>query len=103
MTSSARRAFALLDRTASPMDHDPPPANSPGLKQAELREAAHEGPHGSHTDGYTGPVEKHDAREHAHEAADHGAADHGPAPGDGVGHGAMGHVGGGGATTTTTR
>ena len=68
------------------MDHDHDPSDLPGLKQAELREAAHEGPHGSHDDGHTGPVEERDAREHAH-----GAADHGPAPGDGVDHAAMGH------------
>ena len=68
------------------MDPDHDPQDRPGLKQAELREAAHEGPHGSHADGHTGPVEEHDAREHAHEAADHG-----PAPGDGVGHAAMDH------------
>ena len=68
------------------MDHDHDPSDLPGLKQAELREAAHEGPHGSHDDGHTGPVEERDAREHAH-----GAADHGLAPGDGVDHAAMGH------------
>ena len=50
------------------MDHDHDSADLPGLKQAELREAAHEGPHGSHAGGHTGPVEEHDGREHAHEA-----------------------------------
>jgi P-type Cu2+ transporter len=67
------------------MDRDP--ADRPGLKQAELRDAAHEGPHGSHDDGHKGPVEEHDAREHAHEAE-------GPAPTDGhaaMDHAAMGH------------
>ena len=64
-------------------DHDP--QDHPGLKQAELREAAHEGPHGSHDDGQAGPVERRDAHEHA------GAANHGPAPDDGVDHAAMGH------------
>jgi Cu2+-exporting ATPase len=75
------------------MDHEHDPADLPGLKQAELREAAHEGPHGSHDDGREGPVEEHDAREHAHEAADHG-----PAPSDGVDHSKMDHskMGGGG-------
>ena len=68
------------------MDHDHDSADLPGLKQAELREAAHEGPHGSHADGHTGPVEEHDGREHAHEAS------HGPAPSDGVDHAAMGHT-----------
>ncbi len=68
------------------MDHDHDSTDLPGLKQAELREAAHEGPHGSHADGHTGPVEEHDGREHAHEAG------HGPAPSDGVDHAAMGHT-----------
>ena len=44
------------------MDHDP--TVPPGLKQAELREAAHEGPHGSHADARTGPVEEHAAMDH---------------------------------------
>ena len=68
------------------MDHDHDSADLPGLKQAELREAAHEGPHGSHAGGHTGPVEEHDGREHAHEAG------HGPAPSGGVDHAAMGHT-----------
>ncbi|GAB5550204.1 MAG: heavy metal translocating P-type ATPase [Sandaracinaceae bacterium] len=69
------------------MDHDHDPTDLPGLKQAELREAAHEGPHGSHADGHTGAAEEHDAREHAHETADHGTAQD-----DGVDHTAMGHT-----------
>ena len=68
------------------MDHDHDAPDLPGLKQAELRETAHEGPHGSHAEGHKGPVERRDAREQAHEAADHG-----PAPSDGVDHAAMGH------------
>ncbi|WP_218830435.1 copper-translocating P-type ATPase [Rubrivirga marina] len=76
---------------------DPDAADRPGLKQAELREAAHEGPHGSHDDGHEGAVEEHDHAEHAHEAADPA-----PAPHDGhagMDHAAMdhgGHGGGGG-------
>ncbi len=66
------------------MDHDP--TDRPGLEQAELREASREGPHGSHNDAHTGPVEEHDARKHAHEAADHG-----PVSNHGVDHEAMGH------------
>ncbi len=58
---------------ASGHDHA---ADKPGLKQAELREAAHEGPHGSHADAHKGPVERHDPMEHAHEQADHAAAPH---------------------------
>ena len=38
----------------------------PGLKQAELHEAAHEGPHGSHADGTEGPVEQHGHDHHGH-------------------------------------
>jgi len=69
------------------MDHDHDPTDLPGLKQAELREAAHEGPHGSHADGHTGAAEEHDARGHAHETADHGTAQD-----DGVDHATMGHT-----------
>ena len=45
--------------------------DAPGQKQAELREAAHEGPHGSHADARKSAVEEHDPAEHAHEAAPH--------------------------------
>ena len=69
------------------MDHDRDPTDLPGLKQSELREAANEGPHGSHADGHTGPVEERDAREHAPERTDHGSAPH-----DGMDHAAMGHT-----------
>ena len=71
------------------------PADEPGLKQAELREAAHEGPHGSHADGHKGAVEERDPAEHAHEVADHAAAPH-----DGnaaMGHAKMDHGGHGGS------
>ena len=71
------------------MDHDHDSADLPGLKQAELREAAHEGPHGSHDNGRKGAVERHDPAERAHETADHAAAPH-------DGHGATGHAGHGG-------
>ena len=50
--------------------HEPP-----GLKQAELREAAHEGPHGSHADGHEGPVEDHTTM--GHSQMDHSSMDHG--------------------------
>ncbi len=78
------------------------PHDEPGLKQAELREAAHEGPHGSHADAHKSTVEEHDPGEHVHEAADHAAAphdghasmEHESMEHDGVGH--SGHGGGGG-------
>lgn len=58
------------------MDHDPDPADLPGLKQAELREAAHDDPHGWHEDAHTDAVEAHDARKHAHEAMGHTPEEH---------------------------
>ena len=87
------------------MDHEPNPADLPGLEQAELREAAHEGLHGSHAAGHTGAVEERDVREHVHEAADHGPApslDHkamGHTPEE---HAAMDHGGGAASAATTT-
>ena len=72
-------------------DHDPapaghehdlsdpvPPGEKPGLEQQELRDAAQEGPHGSHEDGRLGPVE--DA-----------PGGHGGHDGHKPGHGEMGH------------
>ena len=47
-----------------------------GLKQAELQEAAHEGPHGSHVDGRQGAAEAHGPAEHAHGAAHGGGHGH---------------------------
>ena len=62
--------------------------DEPGLEQAELREAAHEGPHGSHADARKSATEAHDPAERAHEAADQAAAPH-------AGHaGHEGHSGG---------
>ena len=100
------------------MDHDHDSADLPGLKQAELREAAHEGPHGSHADGHLGAVEEHDARnsshkmDHAamghtpeeHAAMGHSAAADGATRHDGMDHSQMDHSGEGprAATTTTT-
>ncbi|MAQ94530.1 MAG: copper-translocating P-type ATPase [Rhodothermaceae bacterium] len=52
-----------------------PPGEKPGLKQQELRDAAEEGPHGSHDDARRGPVE------HARRGND----------GHKPGHGEMGH------------
>ena len=52
-----------------------PPGEKPGLKQQELRDAAEEGPHGSHDDARRGPVE------HARSGND----------GHKPGHGEMGH------------
>ena len=69
------------------MDHDHGAADLPGLKQAELREAAQEGPHGSHDDGHRGAVEEHDARNAAHEM-DHAAMGHTPEEHAAMGHGA---------------
>ena len=64
-------------------------ADEPGQKQAELREAAHEGPHGSHVDTRKGAVEEHDPAEHAHERADHAPAPHGGHAGGHHDHHAM--------------
>jgi Cu2+-exporting ATPase len=59
--------------------HDPvPPGEKPGFKQEELRDAAEEGPHGSHDDARRGPVE------HVHRG-------HGGHDGHKPGHGEMGH------------
>jgi Cu2+-exporting ATPase len=59
--------------------HDPvPPGEKPGFKQEELRDAAEEGPHGSHEDARRGPVE------HVHRG-------HGGHDGHKPGHGEMGH------------
>ncbi|MEL6614141.1 MAG: copper-translocating P-type ATPase [Bacteroidota bacterium] len=58
------------------MDHDHDPADLPGLKQAELREAAHEGPHDSHDDGHESAAEGHDHADHIHETADQTTASH---------------------------
>jgi Cu2+-exporting ATPase len=55
-----------------------PPGEKPGLKQQELRDAAEEGPHGSHEDARRGPVE------HVHRG-------HGGHDGHKPGHGEMGH------------
>ena len=55
-----------------------PPGEKPGLKQQELRDAAEEGPHGSHDDARRGPVE------HVHRG-------HGGHDGHKPGHGEMGH------------
>ena len=52
--------------------HEPEP---PALKQVELREAAHEGPHGSHADGHPGPIEDHTSM--GHSQMDHSSMDHG--------------------------
>ena len=68
------------------MDHDHDSADLPGLKQAELREAAQEGPHGSHADGHPGPVEEHDSE--AVEGMDHAAMGHTPEEHAAMGHGA---------------
>ncbi|HET6567960.1 MAG TPA: HAD-IC family P-type ATPase, partial [Rhodothermales bacterium] len=47
------------DHHADHTHHQPAAAaDQPGLEQAELREAAHEGPHGSHEHGHPGPVEQ---------------------------------------------
>lgn len=43
--------------------HDHPNHTEPALKQAELREAAHEGPHGSHADARKSAAEAHDPAE----------------------------------------
>ena len=56
------------------MQHDHHPADRPGLKQAELREAAHEGPHGSHADGHRGPIEEHPPMDHSQ--MDHSSMGH---------------------------
>ena len=72
--------------------HNHGPEHRPGLKQAELREAAHEGPHGSHADGHEGAVEAHDPAEHAHEATDHAAGPRGGHAGhEGRDHSQMDH------------
>jgi Cu2+-exporting ATPase len=55
-----------------------PPGDKPGLKQQELRDAAEEGPHGSHEDSRRGPIE------HVHRG-------HGGHEGHKPGHGEMGH------------
>ena len=65
----------------------------PGIKQTSLREAAHEGPHGSHVDGHAGPIEAHDAHEVAHSRMDHGPARHSSGGRDEMNHQAMGHEG----------
>lgn len=59
-------------------------AGRPGLKQTELEEATHEGPHGSHADAHPGPVERVERRRHVER--DHaGHGEHAPA------HGMPGH------------
>ncbi|WP_412070190.1 heavy metal translocating P-type ATPase [Rubrivirga sp. IMCC43871] len=68
---------------------DDSPADAPGLKQADLREAAHEGPHGSHADGHPGPVEEHDAGEARHSEMDHAAMGHGAADSAPMDHSTM--------------
>ena len=55
-----------------------PPGEKPGLEQQELRDAAQEGPHGSHDDGRRGPTE-------------HAERGHGGHDGHKPGHGEMGH------------
>ncbi len=75
------------EHTPSPPQHaghehdlaDPVPSGEkPGLKQQELRDAAQDGPHGSHDDGRRGPVE-------------HARRGHGGHEGHKPGHGEMGH------------
>ena len=82
MTDSSHDDHAPTVTSPSPHaahEHDlsdpVPPGEKPGLKQQELRDAAEEGPHGSHDDGRPGPTEQ------AH--GGHG----GPNPA----HGDMGH------------
>ena len=42
-------------------------SHTPGLEQAELADAAREGPHGSHQDGHPGPAQQHDAHANHHD------------------------------------
>ncbi len=75
-----------------PDNADPAPEAKPGLTQAELREAAHEGPNGSHADGHTSAAEEHDPADHAHERVDHAAGPHDGQEGmKHEGHGGGGH------------
>ncbi|MEL7363500.1 MAG: heavy metal translocating P-type ATPase, partial [Bacteroidota bacterium] len=50
--------------------HDHHSSDKPGQKLAERREAAHEGPHGSHADARKSAAEERDPAEHGHGAHD---------------------------------
>ncbi len=67
-------------------DHHGHSAHQPGLKQTELREAAQEGPHGSHYAGHEGPVEQHDPTATPHDGHEGGHSDHDDHAGGHDGH-----------------